>query len=210
MFYFVILFPSQQVLQKIRGEADIEEYHNIKQSCLEAERELEKRSKSSWFYLQLQYLLSPAYEVRGKLMFSLCLYVHMGGEGYPSRDQGTPTSPHPIPSARTKTGGTHLTRTRAGNRHTPTPSQDRVPHPPRQERPQTGYGVGGTPLAFSCKRTFLFCSWIYVKYSRMKFPQIESTSYNMYISQKFLVMNDIIMLARNKIFRTAIWLNCVN
>ena len=46
------LFPSQQVLQKIRGEADIdEEYHNIKQSCLEAEREIEKRSKSSYFYL---------------------------------------------------------------------------------------------------------------------------------------------------------------
>ena len=47
------LFPSQQVLQKIRGEADIEEeYHNIKQSCLEAEREIEKRSKSSSFYAQ--------------------------------------------------------------------------------------------------------------------------------------------------------------
>ena len=54
--------------------------------------------------------LPPAYEVRGKVRFSLYLSVHRrreGGRGYPSQDQDrVPSSPAPprLPLVRTRTG----------------------------------------------------------------------------------------------------------
>ena len=48
---------------------------------------------------------------------------------------------------------------RVGGGGTPAgPGQGTPPPPPRQEMTRTGYGAGGTPLAFSRRRTFLSLS----------------------------------------------------
>ena len=125
----------------------------------------------------VQVFLSAAYEVRGKVMFSLCLSVHLGGGGgeYPGQDHDRVPPPHPVPLAMTSSWhlAPHpfppprpgpgqsisslalcLLPPHLGPLHgTPPPP----PHPPpRQDIPRTGCGAGGTSLAFPRRRTFLF------------------------------------------------------
>ena len=63
----------------------------------------------------------------------------------PGQGNACPTLPQPLTKIRTG----YLDPDRTGTRYPFTPG-------PEQDMPQTGYGTGRTPLAFSSRRTFLF------------------------------------------------------
>ena len=98
----------------------------------------------------------PRTKYEGRVMFSLCLSIHWGRRVPHSGPRTRVSSSPPLPLARTRTGVllTAPARTRTEVSSNPTPQ---LPTPPcRQDTPQTVYGVGGTPLAFTRRRTFSY------------------------------------------------------
>ena len=111
--------------------------------------------------------LSPAYEVRGKVMFSLCPSTGLAG-GYPGQDQGVLPAPplwpgpgqgtnRPAEPARTRTGYLlpHPTQDQDRIHPGPTPppnqDQDRVPQPhPTPSQDQDRVPPVPPPLGRKC------------------------------------------------------------
>ena len=144
-----------------------------------------------WF-ICIRIYYHPRKEVRGNVMFSHCLSVRWGGGGsthahwslvlswgrvppvsdprlFPRWRGGVPQSGSrtgvspPMSPARTRTGIPHPpARTRTGYP---------LPAPYQDQDTGAGYGAGGTPLAFSHRRTFL--SLIENKWCPCVYPEIE-------------------------------------
>ena len=132
------------MIDEIRVDAQTFDFDLLEFKTRSTSRSLPSKAQRSVHNLQVNMpacFLPPAYQLRGKVMFSVC---PPGGRGYPTRNRV------PLPPARTRTGYS-LCPTPAHITPPPSQDQDRVlplPHPkpgPGQGTPAPWPGPGVYP-----------------------------------------------------------------